>query len=53
LHIFLIQTQVLQKSLIIKAWWRKSRNRIFRSPKCRKWTLRNTKETCTQIKLSS
>jgi hypothetical protein len=38
---------------LIKSRWRMSRSRIFRTPKCRKWTLSNTQESITQIKLSS
>jgi len=53
LLIFLIPIQYIQIHWLNKTRCRMSRNHIFSSPKCRKWTLWYTQDTRTKIKLSS
>jgi len=42
---FYSQFKFIQNHWLNKTLWRMTRNRIFSSPKCRKWTLWNTQET--------
>jgi len=44
---FKFQNKYIQNHWLSKSRWRMSRNRIFCSPKCRKWTLWNTLDTST------
>jgi hypothetical protein len=46
-RLFESQYKYIQNHWLKKTRWRMSRNRIFSSPKCRKWRMWNTQETNT------
>jgi hypothetical protein len=49
---FFSQHKYIQNHWLNKTRWRMSRIRIFCSPKCWKWTLKNTQESSTLIQLT-